>query len=176
MRGRDKLLEKVRGMAILRRQTLAALATGLDVVVLVRPDDQARRNVLNDLGVIFVDVPDARDGMSSTLRLAAAWPTPPRPMMLLLPDVPGVTRTEILAVLDAFNGTDPVRASDPDGRPGTPIVFPARLLPRFAELNGDSGGREILSDETVALVRFEDDRATRDLDSPEDWDDWRAGR
>ena len=97
--------------------------------------------------------------------------------MILLPDVPGVGLFEIRSVLNRFEtaGRDtPVRATDEEGRPGTPLVVPIRLIPAFTQLKGDDGGRSILADEQVELVPVGDRRATRDLDTPEDWAEWRA--
>ena len=97
-------------------------------------------------------------------------------MMILLPDVPGVTASDIKCVIERFEtagGDTPARATDAAGRPGTPLIVPPRLLPQFARLTGDEGGRAILKVETVAFVQLQGDRATRDLDTPEDWKTWR---
>ncbi|MXQ07184.1 NTP transferase domain-containing protein [Alphaproteobacteria bacterium GH1-50] len=173
MRGGDKLLEKIDGMPLLRRQAQAALGAGTAPMVLLREEDTARREALMGLRVVIETVSDAWKGMSATLRHGAVRAAG-RPLALLLPDVPGVTSAEIRAVLDAFDGTHVTRATDPEGRPGTPIVFPPRLLDGFAFLKGDDGGRSLLIGEEITLVPFEDDRATRDLDTPEDWRRWRA--
>ena len=51
--------------------------------------------------------------------------------------------------------------------------MPPRLIPAFTKLTGDDGGRSVLRDESVTLVPLSNNRATRDLDTPEDWDAWR---
>lgn len=177
MRGRDKLLENVDGEPLLRRQARAALASGCPVLVGVPPGGTGRRRALEGLDLTLIDVAEAAEGLGATLRTAAVR-IAGRPMAVLLPDVPGVGAPEIAAVLAAFaeDPDRPLRAADPDGRPGTPLVVPARLMPAFARLAGDDGGKSALAGETVGLLRFPDDRATRDLDTPEDWADWRRGR
>ena len=172
MRGRDKLLEPIRGVPLIRRQAQAAAGAGADVLVLLPEDNTPRREALIGLRIGIEPVADAWKGLSATLRHGAVR-AGDRPLAILLPDVPGVTSTEIRAVLDAFDGEHVTRATDPDGRPGTPIVFPVRRLPSFALLTGDDGARALLIDEDVTTVPFSDDRATRDLDTPEAWARWR---
>ncbi len=179
MGGRDKLMESVEGQPLLRRQAKAALATGCPVMVCV-PPNSTRKQAIADLPLTQVEVRDAAQGMGATLRTAALFAArhaPDRPMMILLPDVPGITSFDIKSVLNAFEtaGHDtPTRATDDNGRPGTPLIIPARLLSDFAKLRGDDGGKSILEAEVVTLVRVADNRATQDLDTAEDWAEWRA--
>lgn len=42
-------------------------------------------------------------------------------------------------------------------------------------MSGDSGGRDILKREVVRLVALPGRRALTDLDTPEDFADWRGG-
>ena len=179
MRGRDKLLEKVEGMPLLRRQAGSAVVSGCKVVVALRKGDVARREAIGRLEATMIEVLDASEGLGATLRAATLHVmqvAPSRAMMILLPDVPGVTASDIKTVIERFEaagGDTPTRATDAAGTPGTPLIVPARLLPRFARLTGDEGGRAALEDETITFVQLQGDRATRDLDTPEDWQAWR---
>jgi CTP:molybdopterin cytidylyltransferase MocA len=178
MRGRDKLLETIEGKPLLRRQAEAALASGCRVIVAL-PPGSPRQAALDDLSATIVTVRDAAEGMGATLRTAAlfvARHAPDQAMVVLLPDVPGIGPFDIKTVVarfDAEGGDTPVRATDTTGRPGTPLIVPPRLVPRFTELTGDDGGRSVLKGETVVTVALSGDRATRDLDTPEDWEAWR---
>jgi CTP:molybdopterin cytidylyltransferase MocA len=180
MRGRDKLLELVEGRPILRRQAEAAIAAGCPVMVCLPSAAGPRADALDGLAVTLVPVRDAAEGMGATLRTAALFAArhaPDRPMMVLLPDVPGIGVFDIKAVIARFEaegGDTPVRATDTTGRPGTPLIVPPRLIPRFTTLAGDDGGKGALKGEAVATVALSGDRATRDLDTPEDWDEWRG--
>lgn len=179
MRGRDKLLEPVEGKPLLRRQVETAIATGCPVMVCLPSASGPRADALDGLAVTLVPVIDATEGMGATLRTAALFAArhaPDRPMMVLLPDVPGVGPFDIKSVIKRFDtegGDTPVRATDENGRPGTPLIIPPRLIPLFATLSGDDGGRTALKDETVLTVLISGGRATRDLDTPEDWAAWR---
>lgn len=178
MRGRDKLMEPVEGQPILRRQVLAALSTGCPVAVTLLPGDSPRRRALAGLPVAREDVPEAGEGISASLRHAASLLAPGQPLGLLLPDVPGIAAADILAVLGRFRdlGEAVVTRGGETGadHPGTPLFLPHEIALRFAALTGDEGGRAALKGERVELVRFPDGRATRDLDTPEEWTAWRA--
>ena len=177
MRGRDKLLETIGGEPLLRRQARHALTTGCRVVVTLPVGDAPRREALRGLSVGIEEIPDAASGMSASLRRASALLGPGEALGVLLPDVPGIGPEDIAAVLTAFRergGKAAVRAASDTGTPGTPLFLPHDVAVRFGGLTGDEGGRRLLAGETVRLVRLEGDRATRDLDTPEDWAEWRA--
>ena len=180
MRGRDKLLEEIDGQPLLRRQAKTARASGCPVLVAL-PEHSPRQDALAGLDVTTLTVPDAAEGMGATLRTAARCATEAadRPMMILLPDVPGIGPEDIAAVIsrfDAEGGDTVTRATDDAGRPGTPLILPARLVEAFTRLTGDDGGRGALKGERVIHVPFPDRRATTDLDTPEDWEEWRSDR
>jgi CTP:molybdopterin cytidylyltransferase MocA len=69
-----------------------------------------------------------------------------------------------------------LRATGSDGRPGQPVLFPPRLVPRFADLSGDEGARRLLPGEPLVPVLLPGTRALTDLDTPEDWAVWRLMR
>ncbi|MDD9976602.1 MAG: nucleotidyltransferase family protein [Boseongicola sp.] len=173
MGDRDKLLEMVDGIPLLRRQALAAIAVGCPVTVLVRPNDHDRRNALDGLDVDITEVPNAAEGLSATLKAAAQLPSDQQALVILLPDIPGIGTDEIKLVINKFvqsDGTSVVRAVDDQGRPGFPVVVPHELLSTFDDIDGDRG----LSVRDYLAVEFADDRVTRDLDAPEDWAKWRG--
>ncbi|MBC7156358.1 MAG: NTP transferase domain-containing protein [Rhodobacteraceae bacterium] len=181
MRGRDKLLEPVDGIALLRRQALAALATGAHVLVTLPDPAGARGAALDGLALRRIAVPDAAEGMAASFRRAAAALPPGTPAaMVLLPDLPEITADDLRALLAAraaaLPATPVLRATAADGTPGHPVIVPARLFPRLATLHGDTGARAILAGETVRAVALPGRRATTDLDTPEAWAAWRRAR
>ncbi len=176
MRGRDKLLEPVEGMPLLRRQALAALTTGCPVVVTLPKGDTARTKALQGLALRIEHIADPTEGMSASLRHVAQLLAPDQSLGLLLPDVPGITCGDILTVLEAFRTggeTRPTRAGiEGTDTPGTPLFLPYAIAQHLTALTGEQTGRDLLKGKTT-LVRFPDDRAIRDLDTPEDWAAWR---
>jgi CTP:molybdopterin cytidylyltransferase MocA len=174
MAGRDKLLEPLNGIPLLRRQALTALALGEPVFVTLPSGDHPRAMVLDGLDVTSLAVPDAAEGLAGTLRGAIAQLPPCDRIMLLLGDLVEITESDLRNVLQATenDATNLIwRGATANGEPGHPIVFAASLRPAFADLSGDGGGESIvrpLRDRTV-LVPLPGQHARRDLDTPEDW-------
>lgn len=183
MRGADKLMLEAGGVPLLRRQVMRARAAtrGL-VIVALPPAPHPRWDSLADLDVTGIPVPDAHEGMSAGLRRALdALGSDTPAVMILLPDLPDLTTEDlclVLAAVDHADGTAMWCATTPDGRPGHPIVLHASLFNELRAIRGDKGARAIRK--SVARggrlrgVPLGDDRALRDLDTPEAWEAWRA--
>jgi|SRR6056297_1569000 len=178
MRGRDKLLEEVRGAPLLRDRVVMALGLGQDVLVTLPPDRPLRAEALRDLAqphLSTVSVEDAATGLSASLHTGADWALRhgDSALMVLLPDLPDLTAEDINNVLQAYDGTHIIRATAQDGTPGHPVLFPAAFLPAMRHLKGDQGAQDILRANPVQTVRLPGTRATTDLDTPEAWTAWR---
>lgn len=182
MRGRDKLLEEVDGLALLRRQALRALATGAHVAVTLPAQDHPRATALEGLEVQRIIVPDAAEGMAASLRRAAgALPDGLAAVIVLPGDMPDIETGDFLLLIKGFRATaKPTlqQATTEDGKPGHPVLFPVDCLPGFAYLTGDQGARPILRANAHRLqhVALEGTRALTDLDTPEAWAAWRAAQ
>lgn len=183
MQGRDKLLEDVDGQPILRQQALKAVAvTSGPVLIALPPEPHARYAALEGLDVQNLPVPDAREGMNASLRTAfGALPNGSPCAMLLLADLPDLTADDLRCVADAVDlGSDMLvwRGVTQSGAAGHPVVFHADLFGAIAALKGDAGAADVMAQAAgrICKVPLADDRARRDLDTPEDWQAWRAGQ
>ncbi|UWR20908.1 NTP transferase domain-containing protein [Sulfitobacter sp. S190] len=181
MRGRDKLLEQIDGIALLRRQVLRALESSVGPAFVAVPDiDHPRAQLLADLDVEIIAVPDASKGMNVTLsRGLSQMPDTSGAVMVLLADMPDLTASDLVAVKQAYDDNPEHliwRASTGDGKPGHPVIFARRIWPELMALEGDAGGREVTNRYAAETYRvaLPDDRARLDLDTPEQWKDWRA--
>ncbi|MDT8326988.1 MAG: nucleotidyltransferase family protein [Roseovarius sp.] len=179
MAPRDKLLELVDGVALLRRQVLMALRTGCDVLVTLPVDRPARRAALagiTDQRLHVQDVPEAAEGIAASIRVGADWAKARRAkgLMVVLSDMPDLELSDLNIMLQAFDFKNIYRATDGDGTVGHPVIFPAGLFPALKRLSGDQGARALLRSEPVMQVTLPDAHATTDLDTPEDWAAWRA--
>jgi CTP:molybdopterin cytidylyltransferase MocA len=179
MRGRDKLLEEVRGQSLLRDRVEMALGLGHPVLVTLPPNRPRRAEALRDLAqpqLSTVSVEDAATGLSASLRAGADWALHQdhSALLVLLPDLPDLTAEDINTVLQAYDERKITRATAQDGTPGHPVLFPAAFLPAMRHLTGDQGAQDILRANPVQTVRLPGTRATTDLDTPEAWTAWRA--
>lgn len=183
MRGRDKLLEPIAGVPLLRHVAESAVATGQPVSVMLPEGDTRRCAALDGLPVTMISVPDADRGMSRSLSRAATTATlrsasAQDGLMVLPADMPGFTPAALTLMIDAFLSAPTLihRATDAAGQPGHPAIFPKDLWPALAALDGDEGGRGVLRQHQarVRLTPLPGDMATLDLDTPEDWAAYRA--
>lgn len=178
MRGGDKLLELVNGEPMLRRQARLARRVCGRVIVTQRLDDLARTAVLAGLDLILLPVPDAHEGMAASIRVGAA--AAEAALMILPADMPELEAEDLAVMIGAFDQTPDaiLRGTSADGRPGHPVIFPADLRGTLQDLRGDEGARSILAQHRsrVRLIALPDQHALTDLDTPEAWAVWRAGR
>jgi CTP:molybdopterin cytidylyltransferase MocA len=177
MRGRDKLAEPVGGVPLLRRQTLAALTLGEPVFVALPGPGHDRMLHIADLDVTPLIVPEASEGMGGTLRGAVAQLPFCDAFLVVLADLPLIGAEEMRRVMNLREATSEAliwRGTTEDGKPGHPILFDAELRPEFNTISGDTGGELIVRSHPVAEIRLPGDAARLDLDTPEDWDVFRA--
>lgn len=179
MRGADKLLEPVEGRALLALLAGRAVAAGCRVVVTLAPGMAARRAAVSGPDVTVLEVPDAAEGMAASLRAGAGFAAGARGLMVLPGDMPEITSGDIAGMVAAYLAADPapiLRATTPDGRPGHPVILPARHLPALAGVRGDRGARDLLRAHAAEVQAhpLPGARAVTDLDTPEAWAAWRA--
>lgn len=179
MGGRDKLLEHVDGGPQLRRLTLAAAALGNKVYIALPSADHPRLSCIDDLDITVLVVPGADEGMGATMREAVAQLPPCTHFMIVLGDLVEIGTQEMRTVLAAIKQHPDaliLRGTTATGKTGHPIVFHASLRDRFATLSGDTGAQDLtrsFAAQTV-FVPLSDNAARCDLDTPEEWANWRA--
>ncbi|MGR3364302.1 MAG: nucleotidyltransferase family protein [Maritimibacter harenae] len=181
MGGRDKLMEEVDGVPLLRDRIEAALATGQPVLVTLPPREAApaRWDLIDALPIAAVEVPDADQGMARSLAAGiTALPEGAMAVMVVLADMPDVTTDDMRRVLAEFDGDMILRGATADGKLGHPVVFPARDFAALRSLEGDEGARTLIEDnqDRIRPISLPYAHARTDLDTPEDWENWRAGQ
>lgn len=90
-------------------------------------------------------------------------------ILVTLADQPLVTAAHLGAVVESWSGSaDEIIATAFAGTSGPPVLFGSGCFDELANLQGDNGGRRLLSDPrySVKLVEFE--AAAIDVDTPED--------
>lgn len=174
MRGEDKLLREIDGTPLILRAVRAACAVSAHVVVTLPPGPQ-RAAWLTDLPARRVVVPERT--MSASIG-AGVRASRPGAVLLHLADMPEIGAEDLHALCDAWrDASAPIlRAAAADGTPGHPVIFDAGLRARLQSLQGDVGARDVLRAHPVELQRLPGRRALVDLDTPEEWAIWMAGR
>jgi molybdenum cofactor cytidylyltransferase len=107
----------------------------------------------------------AGEGLGTSAALAAHWAAGSDALLIMLADMPLVSR-ETLRKLLAADG--PAAVAYPGGKPGAPACFPAALFPALEALTGDNGAAQLLRG--LAQVRMIETppEELRDVDRPED--------
>lgn len=181
MRGRDKLMQTIDGVALLRRVARVAMQVG-PVIAALPPPPHPRHRALDGLSLSIVPVEGASEGINASLRQALAVVPPDSPgVMILLADLPDLTEGDLNLVLQAFDPKSETliwRGATDTGLPGHPVVFSRSLFPDLLALRGDEGAGALVRRhaDRVVTVTLPGNHARTDLDSPEDWADWRRGR
>ncbi len=181
MGGRDKLLETVDGAPLLRTLALRLGASAVDEVVCVlRPDDPARQAALADTRARIVTNPRATEGMGTSIAAGIGALGREVDAAAILPaDMPEITAADVdrlVAAFDPEEGRAIVRAVNPEGTGGHPVLFGRRFFEALRGLEGDRGARAIVDEhpEFVVDVTLHGRAAETDLDTPEAWERWRS--
>lgn len=177
MRGRDKLLEDIEGVPLLRVVAERALATGARVVVVLTEAHAARRAALEGLEIGRVTLQHHAGGMAASIRAGmAAVPDAASGVMILPADMPELHSKYLQEVAGHFssNAEAVTRACDASGTPGHPVIFPRHLFPALRALPDGEGARAVLAGAEVSLCPLPGEVALTDLDTPENWEAWRA--
>lgn len=177
MRGGDKLLEDVAGIALLRHVALVALSAGLPVVVTQAQGRPTRQAALQGLPVETIETSGP---MSASLQAGMAAIAPPHAVLVLLADMPEIDRQDLAKMIAAHHLAPEFihRACDENGTAGHPVIFPAWARAELMALHGDIGAKAVLvaNGSRVRTVVLPGLHATTDLDTPEDWARWRGNQ
>lgn len=179
MGGRDKLLESIDGQPLIRTLAERLGKSADEVICVLRPGDSARIAALEGSGVRITINPHAGDGMGSSIASGIAALGSEVDAAAIVPgDMPEITGESIARLIAAFSPEDGraiIRATTPEGRGGHPVLFGRRFFEALCEIEGDRGARALLEEhlEYVVDVALPGQMAETDLDTPEEWEEWR---
>lgn len=179
--GRHKLLELVDGEPLIRRSATALLESGVDEVVAVlgaRADEM--RAALAGLPLRLVENAAWSAGMGRSIGVGLSAIAPEAQATLIalgdMPEVDARLVDRLIAGFDPAEGREILRPVGPSGQPGHPVLFGRRFFEALGALEGDMGARAVLREHAGFVVDapVETDAGAVDLDTPEQWADWRA--
>ncbi|TCL09611.1 CTP:molybdopterin cytidylyltransferase MocA [Shimia isoporae] len=180
MNGKDKLLEPVNDTPLLRMMALRAQINNVPVFAVLPPDRPEREKALTGLDVQTVVAQNAHEGMAHSLIAGiAALPSAIDAAMILPADMPEITADDIATMVAAHKNAASnsiLRATAHDATPGHPVIFPRAYFDELSLLSGDEGARSVLANHKtrITFVPLPDHHALTDLDTPDEWAEWRA--
>jgi molybdenum cofactor cytidylyltransferase len=172
--GRNKLFLSLQGESVLRRAALTALAAGLDPLLVVLGHEAERAQAeLAGLGCSWVFNPNFAQGINTSLRTGiAAVPEHAAAALVMLADMPFVTRHMLEAVIGRYRGsTSPLVVSSYEGVDAPPMLYDRSLFAELRALDGDGCGKKVVKrhrEESLEVAWPAS--ALKDLDVPADVD------
>jgi molybdenum cofactor cytidylyltransferase len=177
MGGPNKLHVENRGHPLVRHLACVALSSrcrGALAVLGARADEVMR--ALEGREITLVQNDQWKSGMASSLRAGVAAVATARPtfdaVLVMLADQPQITSLHLDALIDAHeHAVEKVIASRYAGIEGVPALFPRRCFDALQRLEGDTGARALVAEESAAsrCLAIEFEAATLDLDTPDDY-------
>ncbi|HEX7975339.1 MAG TPA: selenium cofactor biosynthesis protein YqeC [Anaerolineales bacterium] len=170
--GRPKQLLEWRGEPFVRHAARAALAAGLNPVVVVTGAYAAEvHKALAGLPLLFAHNPIWEAGQSSSLAAGLRQlPAETGAAIFLLSDQPQVPPTLLRSLVDLHAHTlAPVVAPQAGGRRANPVLFDRLTFPDLLALQGDTGGRALFSRYPVTWLPWHDSDLLLDVDTEADY-------
>ncbi|MFT3733360.1 MAG: nucleotidyltransferase family protein [Hyphomicrobium sp.] len=169
-----KLLAAIDGIPIVRRVCSALAASNVGETILVTADRDGAVAAAAGAGRWrIVGNPDARDGLSTSLRVGLEnIGRDVDGALIALGDMPGITTglaNELLAAFDSHRSAIVFPLAS-NGRRGHPVIWPKHLFATLAAMRGDSGGKSLLAEhkELWLPVPCDDEGAFADIDTRDD--------
>ena len=168
-----------RGEPLVRHVARAALAAGLDpVVVVTGAYADSISQALDGLPVVFAHNPAWAEGQSQSLRAGLHFRIGDRSVaesagaaVFLLADQPQIPPTLVRLLLEQHAGSlAPIVAPLVGGRRANPVLFDRSTFPDLLSLTGDSGGRILFQRYPVSWAPWLDESVLLDVDTPEDYE------
>lgn len=172
MGGPNKLLAEFDGTPLVRQLAERASASAADGVTVVTGHQADRiEEAVVGLRIRTTRNKDFASGLSTSLKAGvAALPPDVDGALVVLGDMPGITRADLNRLIAAFRaqgGRSVVRATH-NGKRGNPVILPRALFGAVAALQGDTGARHIVEAGGADIVDIElGATASMDVDTPE---------
>jgi molybdenum cofactor cytidylyltransferase len=139
--------------------------------VIVVYGDQQVASIARKYPAILCHNQNPEAGKSHSIQLGLSVSTAEDGIMFAVADQPLLTSGTIRTLVETFGRENSKKIVVPEvaGRPANPVIFPATCRSEFAELHGDSGGRQLIikQPERVCYVPFASGEEFCDVDTPE---------
>ena len=168
--GGGKLLARFRGESLYRRTLELLPGQALDAMAVVSGEPEILA-AAEAMGFLPVRNDRPEEGVSRTIRLGLEALGDCGAALFMVADQPLLTRETVARILSlgAEHPDRIVAPERPDGQLGNPCLFPAVFFPELRALEGDRGGRRVISAHPEALWAVPvPEEELIDTDRPED--------
>jgi molybdenum cofactor cytidylyltransferase len=172
--GRNKLLLEVGGESLVRRAVRAAIAAGVDEVVVVLGHEEDRvRAELAGLACVPVVNPDHAEGAGTSVRTGVRRAAGADALMVVLADMPFVTGEMIRTLVQRYRATNaPLVVSHYGDVQAPPTLYDRALFDELLAVPGERCAKQVVKrHQAEAEVVPWPASALRDIDVPGDYED-----
>ena len=140
------------------------------MLIMVEEPQNITSKVLNSYGFSVTRSENAAKGMAHTLGDGVRAASLDTDFLIVLSDMPFVTKTIVETVVCLMNSTNKITVPLFCGEMGHPVGFPAIYREELIALKGDAGAKEIiqrhLSD--VSFIEINNEGVVKDIDTRQD--------
>jgi molybdenum cofactor cytidylyltransferase len=183
MGAENKLLRDAGGVPVVQHVIEAFQLSSVDqVLVVLRHSDPDLADLLKVIDASPKVLRVKTNGLGDTIAGAMSQIPPDMDGVLISPcDLPELSAADVDQVLSAAANvptTSIVQPFDKMGVRGHPVYFGNKYFGALAELKGDTGAHEVIQDNARSLIKLQTTGVgvSLDLDTPQQWDTWQAGR
>lgn len=169
----NKLLEPVDGEPLVRRAVTSITRSVVDETIVVVGHEADRvREALGGLSITSLANEDYAGGQATSVRtgVRAAREAGTDAVVIALGDMPHVSTATVDVLVECYErGVAGALAAAFDGQRGNPVLFDARYFDALESVEGDVGGRDVLtSSNDAALIETTDPGVLADIDRQSD--------
>ena len=148
-----------------------AKAAGLEpIVVVLGANSEKIRETIEDPDIQIVNNSNWDKGQSTSLKAGVnGINTDVEGVVFLLCDQPQISVNLVCSVVEEGLRTGKVIIPIIDDRRANPVFFPKSCFDLFEKLEGDAGGRQIVSSCSHTTLQWSDEWMAKDIDKPEDY-------
>ena len=180
MRGRDKLLQKIDGVPLIKRTLNEALKLNFPVFVTIPVNKTKRKLIIATTNAVIIEVPDTELGMGHSIATGTFEITRKLNILSLAicpADLPNLNEDSLKKLINYFFKSPEMICRPTQLRNlkfGHPVIFPKKYFEELKLIKGDMGARKILKNNAKVLNSYETDDESYflDLDTPEDFTNW----
>lgn len=172
---RNKLLEPIDGIPLVRRSAETLVDAGLAPLIAVVGHDAPKvREALAGLGIEILENEAYREGQATSVRAAVralAARGDVDAAVFALGDMPFVAADSVRTLVSTYAAGDATAlAAAYEGVRGNPVLFDRQHFTALSTVVGDTGGKSVFKEANHALVETGDPGVRFDIDTTDDLD------